>query len=37
MMATLLGTNKNQISFKGMGSKDAAKASSDVVEVFVEK
>ena len=36
MMSTLLGQHKKQISFKGMGSSDAAKASRDAVQVVVE-
>lgn len=37
MMATLLGTAKKNISFKGMGSSDAAKAGRNDVEVVVVK
>lgn len=37
MMATLLGTAKGNLSFKGMGSSDAAKAGRNDVEVVVVK
>lgn len=35
-MLTTLGVPNKQISFKGMGSTDAAKAGKDVVEILVE-
>ncbi len=35
MLATLLGTKKGNVSFKGMGSTDAGKASKDIVEIYV--
>jgi len=35
MMATLMGTKKGNIDFKGMGSSDAGKAGRDEVEIFV--
>lgn len=35
-MLETLGVNKKQISFKGMGSSDAAKAASDRVEIQVK-
>ena len=35
MVATMRQTKKDNISFKGMGSKDASKAAQDAVEVYV--
>lgn len=35
-MLVTLGVNKKQISSKGMGSKEASKASGDKVEIFVD-
>jgi outer membrane protein OmpA-like peptidoglycan-associated protein len=36
-MLVTLGVNKKQISFKGMGKDDAAKASGEKVEIMVEQ